>query len=364
MTDTQHQRAPDVTNFSCYSDPLKFYMAMLEDIGQAQKSIYMEMYKFGNDPIGEKFRDALTRKSREGIEIKLLLDAWGTSLSSSFFGEMIRNGVEIRYFKRLRLSYDWMARHHSRDHRKLLIIDDETCYLGSANLTAYSLNWREFVVRIQGGLTRAFRRSFTESRRIYNKLYFNTKLYSRVINYGDFRIIRDVPSITRQRVKKAFEDLIRKAKREILIETPYFLPGFLLRKLLMDAAKRGVQVTVCTPDQSDVGIVDVLRSKYLGIMHKSGIDFRFFVPYNLHAKLMIVDNEVFTFGSSNFDYRSFRYMHEIMLFGKHREMVDAFRKHVDETLNDCVVFDYVKWKRRPLLHKVFENLLVPFRHFL
>jgi cardiolipin synthase len=293
-----------------------------------------------------------------------LLDAWGTSLGTAFFAELLRNGAELRYFKRIKFSYNWVTRHHSRNHRKLMIIDDDICYLGSANLTAYSLNWREFMMRMQGGIARAFRRSFMESRRVYNKLYYNTKLHSRIINYGNYKIMRDVPSITRQRIKKAFEDLIRKAKREVIIETPYFLPGFLLRKLLMDAARRGVQVTIITPQQSDVGIVDLLRSKYLGQMHKSGVDFRFYIPYNLHAKLMMVDGETYSFGSSNFDYRSFRYMHEIMLFGKDPDMAACIRKHIDGTLSDCLPFDFVKWKRRPLIHKVFENLLIPFRHFL
>jgi cardiolipin synthase len=358
------QEQPEIIDFRCYSDPLKFFMAMLEDIANAKKSISLEMYKFAHDVIGEKFRDALTKKSREGVKIKLLLDAWGTSSSQGFFAEMIRNGAEVRFFKPLRFSLNWLARHHNRNHRKLLIIDDEITYIGSANLTAYSLNWRELIIRMQGPITKAFKRSFLESRRIYNKLYYNTKLYSRVISYKDYRIMRDVPSITRQRVKKHFEELIRGAKKEIVIETPYFLPGFLLRKFLMEAAKRGVKVTVISPQQSDVGMVDVLRSKYLGLLHRNGIEFKFYVPYNLHAKLMVVDNQVFSVGSSNFDYRSFRYMHELMLFGHDPVMLAAFKEHIDESLTECVGFDYEKWKRRPILHKFFENLLIPFRHFL
>jgi cardiolipin synthase len=351
-------------DFRYYSDPLKFYMAMLEDISQAKKSIYLEMYKFAHDVIGEKFRDAITRKSKEGLQIKLLVDAWGTSSSGGFFAEMIRNGAEVRFFKKLKWSYNWLARHHSRNHRKILIIDDEITYFGSANITAYSLNWRELVIRMKGPITRIFKRSFLESRRIYNKLYFNTKTYSGMKLFQDFRLMRDVPSITRQRIKKKFEDLIKSAKSEIIIETPYFLPGYMLRKYLMDASRRGVNVYIITPKQSDVTIVDVLRSKYLGLLHKSGINLRFYQPYNLHAKLVLIDQEIFAVGSSNFDYRSFRYMHELMLFGKDKAMVEGFQQHVKETLEECETFDYPKWLRRPLFHKVFEFLLVPLRHFL
>ncbi len=351
-------------DFRYYSDPLKFYTAMLDDISQAKTSIYLEMYKFAHDVIGEKFRDAITRKSKEGVQIKLLLDAWGTSSGGGFFAEMQKHGAEVRFFKRLKWSYNWLARHHSRNHRKILIIDDEITYMGSANLTAYSLNWRELMVRLQGPITKVFRRNFLESRRIFNKLYFNTKTYSRAMHFQDFRLMRDVPSITRQRIKKKFEDLIRSAKKEITIETPYFLPGYLLRKFLMDAAKRGVAVTIITPKQSDVTTVDILRSKYLGQLHNSGINIQFYVPYNLHAKLVMADGEVFSVGSSNFDYRSFRYMHEIMLFGKAPNMVKGFQQHVYETLQDCEPFDYPKWLRRPIIHKFLELLLIPLRHFL
>lgn len=337
---------------------------MLEDISKAQKSIYLEMYKFGHDVIGEKFRDALTRKSKEGLQIKLLLDAWGTSSSGGFFAEMQKNGAEVRFFKRLKWSYNWLARHHSRNHRKMLIIDDEITYMGSANITAYSLNWRELMIRLQGPITKVFKRSFIESRRIYNMLYFNTRAYSRMMLYKDFRLMRDVPSITRQRIKKKFEDLIRAAKKEIVIESPYFLPGYLLRKFLMDAAKRGVAVTIITPKQSDVTMVDILRSKYLGLLHKSGIDLKFYAPYNLHAKLVLIDGEHFSVGSSNFDYRSFRYMHEIMLFGKDKHMIEGFQQHIFETLQECESFDYMKWRSRPVIHKVFEAMLIPLRHFL
>jgi cardiolipin synthase len=90
----------------------------------------------------------------------------------------------------------------------------------------------------------------------------------------------------------------------------------------------------------------------------------FYTPNNLHAKLMIVDRETFFFGSANFDYRSFRYMFEVMLQGTDKNLMDDLLLHVDETLQDCEPFNYEEWLERPFLHKVFEGLLVPFRHYL
>jgi cardiolipin synthase len=90
----------------------------------------------------------------------------------------------------------------------------------------------------------------------------------------------------------------------------------------------------------------------------------FYKPNNLHAKLMIVDRKTFFFGSANFDYRSFRYMFEVMLLGCDPNLLEDLLVHVNETIEDCEPFNYDEWLNRPFIHKVFEGLLVPFRHYL
>lgn len=350
--------------FDLFDDPLHYFGAMLADIEKAKKYIYLEMYKFSDESIGTKFRDLLTKKVRQGVEVRLLIDSWGAMFSSSFFSEFTRNGGKLLLFKKLRWTFDAFTKHHRRNHRKILVIDDHISYIGSANITDYSMNWRELAVRMEGDIARIFRRAFLGSWSIHDKVVFNIKKHTRTLSFGDFKLVRDIPSIRKQRIKKKFEELVKNAKREIIIETPYFLPGFLLRKHLMDAAKRGVDVKVLTPDKSDVAMVDVLRSKYLGMLYNSKVKVIFYKPYNLHAKMMLVDGETFCVGSANFDYRSFRYMYELMLIGRDKRLVDALQHHVNETLTECVDFNYEKWLRRPVIHKLFEQILVPFRHLL
>jgi cardiolipin synthase len=150
----------------------------------------------------------------------------------------------------------------------------------------------------------------------------------------------------------------------VTIETPYFLPGFLLRKALMDAAKRGIDVTVIMPKHSDVRMIDILRNRYLGMLSKNNVKMMFFIPHNLHAKLMVIDNSIFSITSANFDYRSFRYQYEIALIGKEPEVLRQLYEHLHETLNNSEAFDYKKWTDRPLIEKIFEAILIPFRHLL
>ena len=353
-----------VKDYKLFDDPLKYFHAMLNDIEKAKDYIYLETYRFNNDSIGVKFRDALTRKSREGLEIKLLLDSWGTSLPSNFFAEIIKNGGEIRYFQKLRFFWDFFTKNHRRNHRKLLIIDDMITYIGSANLTDYSLNWRESMLRIKSDISISFKEVFIQHFNIYNKYVLEKLFRIQKITHGKCEIIRDVPSLTKQRIRRRYIELIRNANSEVVIETPYFLPGFLIKKALIDAAKRGVDVKVIMPKHSDVGLIDILRTRYLGVLYKNGIKLMFYGPHNLHAKMMLTDKKVYSIGSPNFDYRSFRYQHEIVVVGEEKSVVKQINFHIGETLKNCEEFNYEIWFRRSAFQKFFEWILLPFRHLL
>jgi cardiolipin synthase len=237
--------------------------------------------------------------------------------------------------------------------------------MGSMNITGYNLNWRELALRMEGELVSIFKKCFQENFDAFNPYNIVNKVaYSKTLKYGNFELIRDVPSVPLQRLKKKYVQMIRNARSSVVIETPYFLPGFLLRKAMIDAGKRGVDVKVIMPKNSDVRMIDVLRNKYLGLLHKNKVNLLFFVPHNLHAKLMVIDDRVFSVTSANFDYRSFRYQYEIALIGTEPEILRQLHAHVNETLVESEPFDYERWQRRPLIQKILEWTLLPFRHML
>lgn len=348
-----------------FDDPLEYYMAMLRDIEQARKYIYIQTYRFNNDSIGIKFRDALAKKAREGVEVRLLLDSWGTSVPGNFFSEIEKNEGEVRYFKKIKFFWDFFTRNHKRNHRKLLLIDDTISYIGSWNFTEYSLNWRESILRINTPLTLSFKKIFLgDFRHYYNRYVFEKGNLTRKARYGSFEIITDEPSIIRQSIRKKFIEMVRNANKEIIIQTPYFLPGYILRKALINAAKLDINVTVIIPKHSDVGLIDLLRNRYTGFMHRNNVKILYYLPNNLHAKVILIDRQFFSLGSPNFDYRSFRYQHEIALTGDEKSIVSQVSDHIDETMRNCENFDYEKWLRRPKITKFFEWLLLPVRHLL
>ncbi len=351
--------------YHLFSDPMRYYHAMVSDMEAAHDYIYIETYRIGNDVVGVRVRDVLLRRLKAGVEVKLLVDAWGgVAVSDGFFDVLIENGAQVRFFEKIKFNSDMFTRGHKRNHRKILLIDDEITYIGSSNFTEYNLNWRESVLRIKGHIALAFKRVFRQDFEIYNKYVFAKDNYLRPIRYANFTIVRDMPSITKQRIMKRYIYLINRAQERIEIVSPYFLPGYKLRKALMDAAQRGVAVQVVIPKRSDVNLVDILRNKYLGPLHLSGIHIKMYVPHNLHAKLLLIDNHIFSVGSPNFDYRSFRYMYEIILLGDDPAIVRQVNEHIRQTIENSDNFDYAQWKRRSLINRFFEWLLLPFRHLL
>ncbi len=353
------------SQFQLFSDPWKYYAIMLDDIASAKEFVYLETFRLANDVMGERFRDKLTRAAESGVEVKLLIDYWGgSSVRSGFFDKLIKAGGEVRFFKKIKYNFDFFTRSHRRNHRKLLLIDNKISYIGSSNITGYNLNWRESVLRMQNNITPIFKKSFLQDFKIYNRYIFSKAYYTRPIRHENFEIVRDVPLITRKKINNKFIEYIKQAKKSIDIETPYFLPGFMLRKSLMDAAQRGVEINIFLPKKSDVNLIDILRNKYLGPLSRKGIHFLFYESNNLHAKLFLADKKHFAVGSSNIDYRSFRYMFEIMLFGSHPDIAQQVVQHVDETRKSTIPFIYGQWKNRPPIEKFFEWLLLPFRHLL
>jgi cardiolipin synthase len=278
----------DHTNYQLFDDPIRFYNVILDDIASAKKYVFIQMFKFSHQAMGMKFRDSLTAVALRGVEVKLLIDSWGgSSFPYNFFDELVSAGGEVRFFEKIKINIDIFTRSHRRNHRKLIIIDDIISYIGSSNISDYNLIWRESMLRIYGSIAVKFKKVFNQDFSAYKKYFRYKESFTRIIRHGDMEILRDSPSVTRQKIKKRYEEVIKNALKEVIIVTPYFLPGFNLRKVLMDAANRGVEVKVIIPKRSDIRMVDILHGRYLEILNNSNVKFLYFTKHNLHAKLLL-----------------------------------------------------------------------------
>ncbi len=339
--------------FQIYSSPKEMYKSMLKDIASAKKSIYLETYIYDDDIIGRQFRDALIKKAASGIKVRVLVDALGSSVKKPFFKKLIEQGGEVRFFKEFTYALKIFARNHERDHRKLLIVDRKIAHMGSENITASCLEWRELSIRLIGGIAGHLAVSFGKTWKRYEKI---SKEKIRRVIHEKFEILEDIPADLEQLTRNKYVTLIDKAKKEILIETPYFIPPFKIRKALKKAIRRGVTVKLIIPFISDVKIADLLRTRYLGKLHRKGVQIFYYLPQTLHSKLLIIDDSFFMLGSSNLDYRSFVHQYEINLIGEHTGIITALKKHFRETLSKCKPFSYAEWKKRSSFIKIIEAI--------
>ncbi|PLX20963.1 hypothetical protein C0584_04220 [Candidatus Parcubacteria bacterium] len=344
-------------NFKFIYKNRELYKEMLHDIRKASKYVYLETYIFDGDKIGDKFRQELEKKAQEGLDVRILLDDYGTSLNKKYFKNLISYGGKVRFFRKLKLSLKLIQRNNHRNHRKLLVIDDKISYLGSSNISHRTINWWELNIRMKGRIAPIFKKIFLQNFRIYNKIVFRKKKHVENIKYKDIEIIRDVPSIRIRRFRKKKIELIKKAQNSIIIETPYFIPEPLLVRKLKAAVKRGVKVTLLVPKKSDVKIIDIASKKYLGILHKIGVDIKCYKPNVLHSKAMIIDSQYFIFGSANIDPRSSILQFEINLVGENKKMAHQLDEHFKHTIFYAEDFNFSQWSKRPRVHRFFEYLL-------
>ena len=357
----------DNNTYTLYSSPSEWYDALMKDIQQAKSYIYIETFRMMDDQVGEKICNALLEKVKQGIKVKLLVDWWGTKTTHVYIKQLIEMGAEVRYFQKFVLSIALFSRNHLRDHRKIVVIDNEISYIGSANFSNYCLSWRESILRIQGNMATIFRKIFKDNFKIYNKDLFRpwvAKAFKRTILFNNFYFIREVPSVFSQRIKKNYVRLIQKAQSTITIETPYFLPGYRIYKELINAAKRNVEVKVIVPQISDLKMIDYLRDGLWEKLYKKGVKIYFYTESNLHSKLLLIDNQTFSIGSANFDHRSFKYMFEIALISSNKHVNELIKNHINETLEKSILFNFQKWKERPLIKRIIALFIMPFRHLL
>lgn len=357
----------DYNTYKMYSSSAHWYDDLILDIQNAVSFIYIETFRMMEDEVGERICNALIEKVKQGIRVRLLVDWWGTKTSNVYIKNLSEAGAEVRYFQKLVVSIALFSRNHMRDHRKIVVIDNEIGYIGSANFSQYSTQWRESILRIKGNVAVILKKIFMDNYKIYDKDIFHPwvkKAFKRTILFDKFYFIREVPSVLSQRIKKNYVRLIQRAKHSITIETPYFIPGYRIYKELINAARRGVEINIIVPKSSDLKPIDYLRDAIWDKLYKKGIHIFFYTKNNLHSKLLLIDNQTFSIGSANFDHRSFKYMFEVAMISDNITVKQLIKQHIDETLNNTIAFDIKLWKNRPLFKRILALLCMPIRHLL
>jgi len=292
----------------------EIFPAMLSAIRSAKRSINFETYVFWDGEVAKKFTAALSERARAGVAVNLILDAQGTAKMGRENAERLRNsGVQIVKYH----SVFWPdpRRFNNRSHRKLLIVDGNVAFIGGAGIADLwagnadsPKHWRDNHYKVTGPVVAQIQGSFVSN-------WIKTR---GDVHHGPkyFPPLEDSGSLPAQAIRSGahYENLdlmyllaIASAKKSLRIENAYFLPDDLVRKELIEAAKRGARVEIIVPGRKiDQKLVRSASRRHWPELLNAGIKIYEYQPTMLHTKLLIVDDKFVSVGSGNFDNRSIR----------------------------------------------------------
>ncbi|MBI5547132.1 MAG: cardiolipin synthase ClsB [Deltaproteobacteria bacterium] len=284
------------------------YPRMLEAIGAAKRLAWLEVYEFWNDDVGRRFRDALIARAREGVDVRVLVDALGAALTSGgLFEELKAGGVKVQAVFELRpwaRAWRWFR----RDHRKLLVVDGSVAFTGGLNIgLPYAgpryggKGWQDLQLEVRGPAVAALARLFARLWRRNGGEPINEPPHCPVAGTDVVRVLANHLARSRKEVRHAYLFAIRQANRRILIDNAYVLPGPRMLKALVDARRRGVEVIVILPGRNDIpSFQNASRARYRRLL-AAGARIYELEGRMLHAKAAVIDGQWATAGSCNLD---------------------------------------------------------------
>lgn len=300
------------TGVDLFTEGDELYAAMLESIRGARRTVQMESYLFVNDEIGREFAAALAGRAQAGVDVRLHLDAagaWGNG--SALLGQHLRErGVEVKWFHR----WSWRRplRYNRRNHRKLLVVDDLLAYVGGFNIHLESsrrfygdTRWRDTHAAISGVLV-------LDAAKLFDVVWHGHRHWMPTQN-GNANLIPNHTGKCRHGIRCHYSDAFAGARKRINLTTPYFVPDLLMQQRLMNAARRGVDVRLLVPSQSDVPLVNWAAQAFYAALIAAGVRVYEYLPRMLHAKTIVIDGRWSVIGTANFDYRSFFLNYELIL---------------------------------------------------
>ena len=339
-----------------------------EDLLAAEKSIYLQYYIFLDDKIGNEIADILKKKAQDGLEVKVIYDHVGSfSARNKFFQQMRDAGIEVHPFFRVNFP-QFASRINWRNHRKIVTIDGTTGYIGGMNIADRYMGgddvkegvWRDTHLRVKGDIVESLVHSFLVDWNFQKKEPYFPVLPPRFEQHSNsvgIQLVTGGPISAWDNLSLMFLKSITSAKRLIWIQTPYFLPTDALFNALQAAALSNIDVRIMMPEHTDSMLLHYASFSYISQCLASGIKIYLYQPGMLHAKAMIIDDDLVTTGSTNFDFRSFENNFECNLFIHDKEINARMRDIFYQDMKECVKLQKEKWKGRPLTHRFLESLL-------
>jgi cardiolipin synthase len=362
-------------------DGRQAFPAMLEAIAQARRQVLLEMYWFGSDAVGRRFAAALAAARQRGVEVALIYDSIGSiGADPAMFVELEAAGVHVLEYnpvapwrRRFRLSFTRLSR---RDHRKILVVDGSVGFTGGINLALQwaprdegGEGWRDDMVRIEGPAVTALAHCFHRAWHRHElppilHLHAERPAVAPGQRLLPVRILGERYFRHRHEIARDYASRVYAAKKTVYISNSYFVPDGSVRRALVRAAKRGVDVRVIVPAHSDVEAVKFAgRAQYERLL-SAGVRIYEWQDGMFHAKTAVVDGEWCTTGTFNFDYMSLHYNLEVNASVVDSELGAEFERSFREDLAGSHEIELRDVQLRSLSDRLIENGFYRLRKFL
>ncbi|HEY3170933.1 MAG TPA: phospholipase D-like domain-containing protein [Thermoanaerobaculia bacterium] len=342
----------------------EFFPAMLDAIRSARASVNMEMFIFNKGKIAREFADAMAAKAREGVEVRLLLDDWG-SHPHELADLMEKAGVKLRWYKPLRIYSIYKI--GKRTHRKILTIDGRIGFTGGVGIddrwvgdARNPKEWRETMVRVEGPVVAQLQSVFMEDWvHTTGEVLHGERQFPSIPDAGAMlaQTISSSRTDSSSKAKLLYYMAIQAARKSILIENAYFVPDRQIRRGLVHAVARGVEVRVIVPGPHiDIPVIRMASRFFYGELLDGGVQMFEYQPTMIHNKVMIVDGIWTTIGSINFVNRSMKKNAEANVAIYDRGFASIVEKMFLSDLEKSEAFTRKKWKKRGLLSRLGETV--------
>jgi cardiolipin synthase len=341
---------------------------VIEALKNAKHHIHIEYYIFEDGDIGEQIKDILIQKAKEGVAVRFIYDDFGSrTIRKAFVNEMIEAGVQA--FPFYKIIFILLAnRVNYRDHRKIIVVDGCTGFVGGINVSDRYINkpgqlfWRDTHVKITGPgvyyLQYLFISDWNFCSGKHLKLerdFFCTKPTAN--GKATVQIAASGPDSDLPTLMFSMVQTIGLAEKELLITTPYFIPGDSIIDALHVAALSGVKIKILVPDKSDSALVNKAARSYYGDLLDAGVEIYLYQKGFVHAKTLVSDGQLAIIGTANMDHRSFELNFEVNSMIYDTAFAKQLRDVFYEDIKDAKKINPNTWKKRPFFKQLPEKVV-------
>ncbi|WP_288761542.1 cardiolipin synthase [uncultured Lacticaseibacillus sp.] len=353
------------------------FARMFADIKAAKHSIHIEYYTFYSDKIGTQLRDLLVQKAQEGVDVRVVYDAFGSHGTTNHWFKPLHDagGKTIPFVTSRNAVVSFRLNYH--DHRKIVVIDGKIGYTGGFNVGDQYLGrapkfgyWRDTHLRIIGHgvqlLQVRFIMDWNSSVNQADRLTYDLKYFpapdKEISGTTSMQLVTSGPDSTTEQIKLGYIKLINAARRRVWIQSPYLVPDDAVITALRMAAAAGIDVRIMIPCMPDHPFIYRATQYYANYLHQFGIKVYIYNNGFLHAKTMLVDDDMASVGSANQDFRSYSLNFEVNTFMYDhsivRQLADIFQSDMEESteLTDKMIDAQGRWLR---FKQLFSRLLSP-----